>query len=102
MKTSILLGVIVALSSVCPLYATEYRKATEIERLQAHCDQAGSQAERSYFAFGAPLFVAGAGIGAAIRRSIDHQRAFDNCMAEHGYIKVDGGGETPAQTRATR
>ena len=77
---------IVELSQVS---AQEYRKATELERIRAYCDEVGAQAERGHFVFGSPGFVLGAGIGAAIRRNLDHQRAFDNCMTMHGYVRTD-------------
>lgn len=96
------LVVMVLSGGVTGATATEYRKATEMERVTAYCDEAAAQAERGHFAFGSPMFVAGAGIGAAIRRSIDHQRAFDNCMTMHGYAKVDGDGDAPVQTRVPR
>lgn len=37
------------------------------------------------FAFGPPAFMLGVGI----RRSIDHARAYDNCMVLKGYARND-------------
>ena len=89
MKLFLIVVTILLISGFGRASATEYRKATDVERLQAYCDEVGAQAEQGYFAFGSPMFVLGAGIGAKIRRNIDHQRAFDNCMQSHGYVRTD-------------
>lgn len=69
--------------------ADEYRKATDMERVRAYCEEVGASAESGQFAFGSPLFVALAGIGNAIGNGIAHQRAYDDCMTVNGYVRSD-------------
>jgi hypothetical protein len=71
-----------------------------MESVRAYCEEFGASAERGSFAFGSPLFVLAAGIGSLIGNSIEHQRAYENCMTVHGYIRsaASVGAETDAGT----
>jgi len=75
--------------------AQEYRRATNMERVQAVCHQVGASAERGHFAFGSPLFVAISGIASAIGNGIEHQQAYDNCMTYYGFVRSDSAAVTP-------
>jgi hypothetical protein len=82
-------GLVLFLIASSAVKADEYRRATDMERVRAYCEEVGASAERGEFAFGSPLFVALAGIGNAIGNGVAHQRAYDNCMTVNGYVRSD-------------
>jgi hypothetical protein len=60
-----------------------YHRATGFEQVKAACELMADGAGAGSFAFGNAGFMLGVGI----RRSIDHARAYDNCMVLKGYAR---------------
>ena len=88
--------------TVATARADEYRKATDVERLEAYCHTVAAGGEQGQAAFGTLVSAAVGGLGGLIGNVVAHQQAYEHCMTYHGYARADGYAVHPSDYAPTR